>query len=118
MTDKDAAIKAGYAESTACNPTQNIDSQGLVKEAMEKVMERKGLTDDYLIDKTKEGLEKANKIHGTNDNFVEVPDYQVRHRYLETALKMKGKLELDSNKQPVNVTVNIKDYGEKNDKEV
>ena len=33
------------------------------------------------------------KIHGTGDNFVELPDYAVRHRYWDTMLKLKGRLD-------------------------
>lgn len=104
MSDYQAAIKAGYKHNTAINPKKNIEKP-IVKQELAKLMDKAGLTDEYLIAKAKEGLEEANKIIGTQDNFVEVPDYAVRHKYLETALRLKGH---NSNKddQP-NVQVNI-----------
>ena len=30
------------------------------------------------------------KIHGTNDNFIEIQDKPTQHRYLETLLRLKG----------------------------
>ena len=79
-----------------------------------ELMEESGLTDKYLNDKLKEGLE-ANKQMGARivikkntptsqadgelmpatsqtDDFIEVEDYAVRHKYLETALKLNGRL--------------------------
>lgn len=89
MSDQQAALKAGYSPSTAIAASNNIESPR-VKELMADILDRKGLTDDKLADSLKEGLENANRIHGTDDNFVEVPDYPTRHRYLETALDLKG----------------------------
>lgn len=79
-----------------------------------ELMEESGLTDKYLNDKLKEGLE-ANKQMGARivikkntptsqedgelmpatsqtDDFIEVEDFAVRHKYLETALKLNGRL--------------------------
>lgn len=56
------------------------------------LMEKHGLSAGSLIAVLGEGLE-AKKIHGTGDNFVEIEDYAVRHKYLETAarwLKLEG----------------------------
>ena len=89
MSDTQAALKAGYAPATAKSASIKVEKGG-VKESIQALMERKGLTDEHLLDKTSEGLNKANKIHGSDDNFVEVPDYGVRHKYLETALRLKG----------------------------
>jgi len=92
MSDRQSAIKAGYSLATAKNASVNVEKQGKgnVKATLIELMERKGLTDEHLLDKTSEGLNEANKIHGSDDNFVEVPDYGVRHKYLETALRLKG----------------------------
>lgn len=90
MSDYQAAIKAGYSSNTALAAVQNIEKP-MVKETMAQMMDRMGLTDERLHQHLMDGLENANKIHGYNDNFVEVPDYSVRHRYLETAYKLKDK---------------------------
>jgi len=88
MSDYQAAIKAGYKHGTAVKASSRVE-KGSAGIALQALMEKKGLTDDFLLDKTKEGLE-AQKIHGTSDNFVEVPDYGVRHKYLETSWRLKG----------------------------
>jgi len=89
MSDTQAAIKAGYSPNTAIAAASKVE-KGSVKKLLTELMDEKGLTDEHLLDKTSEGLNKANKIHGSDDNFVEVPDYGVRHKYLETALRLKG----------------------------
>jgi len=50
------------------------------------------------------------------DDFIEVEDYAVRHKYVETALKIKGKIpELGDKENPLNaaIKVTIQDYGAK-----
>ena len=91
MTDYQAAIDAGYSSKTAIKANaQIVEKSRGVKELLIELMERKGLTDDHLLDKLSDGLDNATKIQGTQDDFVEVPDYAVRHKYLETGLKLKG----------------------------
>ena len=71
-------------------------------------MEVMGITDKQLQSKLQEGLD-ANRVIGMNgkdstastDNFVEVPDYNARHKYLTTALTLKKRLETTS------TTVNV-----------
>lgn len=81
-----AAMKeAGYSSETAKVPSDLTRSKGWA-ELMEEYM-----PDDLLQKIHKEGF-GATRIHGTNDNFIDIPDYAVRHKYLETAYKLKGKL--------------------------
>jgi len=91
MSDYQSALKAGYAPATAIKASSKdgVENRS-VKKLLTDLMDEKGLTDEHLLDKTQEGLNEANKIHGSDDNFVEVPDYGVRHKYLETALRLKG----------------------------
>lgn len=96
-------------------------------------MEKSGLTDKLLADKLNEGLDamkqlsarviikKGTAISQANgelppadnrtDDFVEVEDYAVRHKYLETALKLKGryieKVDLTTGGQPL-ITLDTK----------
>jgi hypothetical protein len=65
---------------------------------MEVWLARKGLTDDVLADKIKDGMEATRVIPVFDrDNptapprKIEVPDWQSRHRYLDTALEISGK---------------------------
>jgi len=81
-----------------------IGSENLQKLAFSELMDEMGLTDIALLNVGTEGMTKAKKIHGTGDNFVEVPDYGVRHKYWETLLKLKGKL---NNKNITAVQVNV-----------
>ena|SRR3990167_297805 len=77
--------EVGYAEITAETPKNLTDSIGW-KELIEE-----HLPDSLLTKVHEEGL-KANKIHGTENDFIEVPDYPTRHKYLETAYKIKNKV--------------------------
>lgn len=100
--------QVGYSEKTARTPKKLTESNGW-KELMERY-----LPDEHLTQKLAEGLE-ANKqlaarvvfkkeaptsqsagelplASSSTDDFIEVPDFAVRHKYLETALKAKGKL--------------------------
>lgn len=107
-TDAEVMRAAGYSENTIHNPTKLTQSDGWL-ELLEKY-----IPDDYLSIKLQQGLE-ANKQLATRpvfkkdaptsqsahelpnagantDDFIEVPDMAVRHKYLETAFKVKGKL--------------------------
>jgi len=74
-----------------------------VQKSFAEMMDKEGLTDNYLRKKLKEGLEANkvvgylnNKVDGTqkvSDEFVEVPDLHCRHKYLVTALELKKYLK-------------------------
>lgn len=95
------------------------------------LMEEAGLTDNVLNNKLAEGLD-ANKQLSTRpvfkkdaptsqsarelpaanegtDDFIEVPDFAVRHKYLETAFKLKGRLKKDGdiNVDGNNIQINV-----------
>lgn len=72
-----AMIKAGYAKNTAKNPALNLTRRIPFNE----IMEKHGITDDKLAEKLDEGLGATNKGD---------PDYSVRHKYVETSLRLKG----------------------------
>lgn len=101
MTDYQAAIKAGYSPNTALAAKQNIENP-VVKEEIGRLMEKKGLTDDKILDHLIEGL-NAVRIHGTDSNFIEVNDYAVRAKYLDIAIKLK---KLISTEPTTNIQVN------------
>lgn len=86
--------QAGYTDKTAKNP-KNLTESDAWKEIMEKA-----LPDKLLSKVHKEGLSatrKEQKIVGRDDegkveyDLVDVEDYSTRHRYLESAYKLKGK---------------------------
>lgn len=79
----------------------NIGSENIRKLQFDELMEKAGITDRKLIKKLDEGLEANRVISAINTNkqatgattdFIDVPDFTVRHKYLETALKLKKRL--------------------------
>lgn len=92
-TLSEAMLKAGYSLTTAGTPGIIMNTPSF------KALAEKYLPDDLLLKIHKEGLEanrviSANIVHGeadegTND-FIEVPDHAVRHKFLDTAYKLKG----------------------------
>lgn len=91
-----AMREAGYTAASAKNPkdlTKTVGWQKLLK---------KYLPDDLLLKVHKEGLgaiREEYRVVGKKKNgmsiydFVKVPDYQTRHRYLETGYKVRKKLD-------------------------
>ena len=75
-TMKDALVKAGYSKNTAKAPTKITKSSGWL-ELLEK-----HIPDKKLTKVLEQGLDATDK---------ELPDYAVRHKYLETGLKLKSK---------------------------
>jgi len=114
MDRYNAAIKAGFAKSTAAQSTRVLEN----RVPFADFMRRAGLTDEFLASKIKEGFE-ANKVisakiivgkgereaDSQTDDFIEVPDHNARHKYLETALKCKGKLNTET--QVSATTINL-----------
>lgn len=87
-----AAIEAGYSENTAREPTRNLEKPG-IKEELNRALEKSGITTQAITDKVKEGMgAKKVVIFGTGDNIAieKAEDYAVQHKYLETAIKLKG----------------------------
>jgi hypothetical protein len=69
--------EVGYSKNTAKKPTNLTESKG-----WEMLCEQE-LPDDLLLKVHKEGLEAMNKKE---------PDYSVRHKYLDTAYKIRNKV--------------------------
>lgn len=93
-------------QSYTCHTRESAASIGwenLRKLDFSGVMEETGISIVHLLSKLKEGLESKRVISAritsseagidTND-FIEVPDYQTRFRYLELALKLKKLLPI------------------------
>lgn len=85
---------AGYSSSSATKPSNLTDSNGW-REMMDK-----NFPDKFLAKVHKEGLKatkKENEIVGRDGKgqpeyaLVDVEDYATRHRYLDSAYKLKGK---------------------------
>lgn len=103
-----AAIQAGYAESTARGRLKDILGKPRMQEAIADLMERMGISDEKLMRTLDEGLGATKTIsamvvapngEGMKDansmtkDFVDVPDFVARHKFLETGLKLKGHMK-------------------------
>lgn len=64
--------------------------------SIKEIMNRKGITDARLMEDLKAGLKaqrtEFGKFKGKITDSKDLIDYQTRHKYLETALKLKGLL--------------------------
>lgn len=92
---------------------RSLSSKKLHSKSFSTILDKHGVTDSLLADVLKEGL-AATRIHSspTEPDREEV-DYGVRHKYLETGLKVKG--HMSNIETQNNIQVNILDYVE-NDK--
>lgn len=87
--------------------TDDRDSAGVIgyenlrKLNYEDFLESAGITDKLLQEKIVEGLDATRTVSAVNTgknatadstDFVDVPDFMARHKYLETALKLKKRL--------------------------
>ncbi len=79
---------AGYSPMTAKSPHKLTESLGFQELMAEK------LNDELLARVHSEGLEAYRTI-SNEDGEVELPDFAVRHKYLETAYKIRDKMPKD-----------------------
>ena len=92
-----AMLDAGYSPATAKTPQKLTESK-----SWEQLLEEY-LPDDVLTQKIQEGIDASREII-IGDNKLDVPEYAIRHKYVETALKLKNKFP----------DVGIKHKGDKN----
>jgi hypothetical protein len=84
---REAMIKAGYSPAYANNPQDLTSGQRWI------AMLEKDLPDSLLTKVAQEGLKARKTIRRSDGSVVSVEkDMDMRHKYLDTALKMKGKL--------------------------
>lgn len=104
------------------NSAKVIGSENLSKLNFAEFLEDAGISDNLLRKKIEEGLDadrtisanvtiksddptiKNRKANGRDVDFIDVPDYATRHKYLETALKVKGKL-IDKTESTVKLNI-------------
>lgn len=84
-----AMLKAGYSPATAKTPQKLTQSQ-----AFQRAMEKAGISEAKLAERLNEGLDATKAVvmgKESSDSFVDVqPDFAIRHKYIETAIKLKG----------------------------
>jgi|ERR1051325_82823 hypothetical protein len=85
-----AMRSAGYAESIT-NDTRKLTNSKGFQELLNEYLPDELLTNVHL-----QGL-RATRIHTSHtEPDKEIPDFGVRHKYLETAYKVKGKIKDES----------------------
>ena len=95
---------------------RNIGTQNVAKLSFPELMDEMGITDEKLNEVLIEGLEANRTIsaiagheaNGGTVDFVDVPDFQTRHRYLETGLKLKDKFPSTKVEQSGGVDLTLK----------
>jgi|WetSurMetagenome_2_1015567.scaffolds.fasta_scaffold957761_1 hypothetical protein len=122
-----AMVDAGYTQYTAWAKAKEKVKEVQVSETIQALMEKRGISDDRLTEVLEKGLEATKVIsaliiakdgEGMKDansmtrDFVDVEDYAIRHKYLETGLKLKGhlrdKIDLthgNPDGSPINITI-------------
>ena len=79
-----ATRAVGYSNSTATKPSNLTTSKGF------RELLQQHLPDDLLLKVHEEGLAATKLSNSLTAPDIEVPDYPTRHRYLDTAYKIKG----------------------------
>lgn len=109
----DLYIKTGNATEAArqaydCTEqsARVIGCENLAKLNVEEFMESMGLTDHKLFTKLADGLDAFKMSHSFTEADTPLPDYAVRHKYLETALKLKKRLGPEIQQQ-TNIQMNV-----------
>lgn len=104
---------AGYSPVTANTPKKLTESKAFLD-----FMEEAGVTDEKLAQTINEGL-NANQVivmgKDSGESFVDIqPDHNTRHKYLTTALKVKGlEKQADTSGNTYNFTQINNDVGSK-----
>lgn len=103
---------------TSHESARAISSQNFSKLSLVPLMEAEGITDKKLIQVLDDGLGASKTVSARvitkkgglaeaderTDDFIDVPDYDVRHKYMKTAFELKGHLNDRGN---TNVQVNV-----------
>jgi hypothetical protein len=112
-------LSAGYSEMYST--TRSSEKLKTLLPRIMEIMDKANVTDTKLIQKLSEGLDSTKVIsaniiapsgEGMKDadsmtkDFVDVPDFATRHKYLETGLKLRGHLK---EKLDVNVNIDLAD---------
>lgn len=100
-----AMVNNGYSKMTAKTPQKLTESKGAKQWLMEN------FPDEMLAKVALEGLQ-ATKLHGTDNDFVEIPDHDNRHKFWKDIMAARGKLGESSGNigQQVNIMVDGSGY--------
>lgn len=90
----DAAMQAYDCKSR--ETAANIGYENLRKLDYQELLETAGVSDQTLIATLIDGLQSTKLATSFTEADQLIPDYQVRHKYLETGLKLKKRLGPES----------------------
>lgn len=76
-------INNGYSPNTAKTPQKLTESEGAKKWLQDN------FPDEMLANVALDGLH-AKKIHGTDNDFIEIPDHDVRYKFWRDISKARG----------------------------
>lgn len=96
-----AMIASKYSKATAHTPSKLTSTEGW-KELMEKYLPEK-----KLLKVADEGLRATSVRFTPEGEQIKVADYSTRHKYLETGLKVRGRLKEQDNGGNTTNIVNI-----------
>ena len=82
MSQKQAMLQAGYAESSSHRGLAHISSRSQIQSVIAQAMYKNGITPDKLAQRLAEGINQEDVDRANLMNS--------RHRYLETALRIGG----------------------------
>lgn len=100
MNAYQSAVKAGYSHNTAINAYKNIEK----RLKFDDLLVKHGLDNQTVVKVLGDGLNATRSLVATElvsgdesehrvSKVIEVPDHAVRHRFLETFLKLRGDLK-------------------------
>lgn len=90
-----------------------------VIQEIERLMDSKNITDDFMMQKLKEGLESP-VVTAFKGEVIEsdVADQNIRHKFFQDAAKMKGWLRDDININTANIDVEVENLSEQDTKKL
>lgn len=115
---RQAMIDAGYSEVSSSHPKQNlVESRGfqdLLNDLDAYSIQKFGLSADYKAGTALVDALEANKVQGTANDFVEIPDHKTRIEAAKVILDLKGVGLVAAAKLPPpvpNIQVRVVEYG-------
>lgn len=96
-----AMVKGGYSKKSAKHTNTLTRTKGW-KELLEKY-----LPEEKLLKKVDEGLRATSVRFTPEGEQIKVPDYSTRHKYVDTGLKVRGRLKEQDNGGNTTNIVNI-----------
>jgi hypothetical protein len=116
--DRNSAKQIGYENLSKLNYTEFLEEGGITDERLKRV-----LSDGLDANRVVSAMNTGKQASAATADFIDVPDHIVRHKYLETALKMKQRLmdraDLTSNGETIKIDASSmldKVYGNGNSK--